>query len=98
LVKLVSVPLLVYSAAVSLIGVLTTNAVPPKIEGDYLKIGYNYLYNWKFLVDNNSGSYLYNTYASGSMTLMGYGLAMLGVIVATYLVLLAFSLRRQSND
>ena len=37
------------SCAISLLGVLTTNQVPPKVEADFLKIRYSYFLNFDYL-------------------------------------------------
>ena len=64
--------LFLYSSAVGLLGALTTNAVPPKIEGDYLHIKFNFFRNLDFLFDNHSGSFMYNTFFSHSLSLTNY--------------------------
>lgn len=64
--------LFLYSSAIALLGALTTNAVPPKIEADYLHTKYNFLFNYDFLKDDKSGSFIYNTYFSNSLTLQEY--------------------------
>ncbi len=70
--RLVALPLFAYSCAVALVGVLTTNAVPPRVEADFLHSKYNYLYNIDFLKDGRSGSYLFNTYLHQHITLIQY--------------------------
>jgi hypothetical protein len=70
--RLVAIPLFAYSSAVALVGVLTTNAVPPRVEADYLHMKYNYLYNIDFLKAGKSGSFIFNTYLGKYLSLMQY--------------------------
>ncbi len=84
--KLVAFILFAYSSAVALIGVLTTNAVPPRVEADYLHTGYNYLLNWKFFIDSNSGSFLYNTYFKYGATLPQYAAGLYLVLLLVFVV------------
>jgi hypothetical protein len=79
--KIIVFILFLYSSAVALLGVLTTNAVPPKIEGDYLHIGYNYFYNLKFLLDGRTSSFLYNQVFSHNVTLMQYYAFIYAIVV-----------------
>ncbi len=62
--KTLAFGLFVYSSAVSLLGVLTTNAIPPKSEAIILKTGYNFLRSWEFFQDSRSSSFVYNTWFS----------------------------------
>ena len=86
--RLVALPLVVYSSGVALIGALTTNAVPPKIEAVFLHTKYNFLYNWPFIISNNSGSYIYKTYLKNTLTLEHYALALLSIVVLIVVFLL----------
>lgn len=89
--------LFVYSSAVALIGVLTTNAIPPRVEADYLHTGYNYLLNWKFFVDSNSGSFLYTTYFKQGITLQQYATVLFLVLLLVF-VIVVFILPWLSKD
>lgn len=60
LAKITILVLFLYSSAISLLGALTTNQVPPKVEADYLKMKYNFLLNLDYLFDEKSGSFFYN--------------------------------------
>lgn len=71
--KLCAFVLFAYSSAVALLGVLTTNAVPPRVEAEVLRTGYNYIFNWHYLTESNSGSFVYNEYFVSSFTLLQYG-------------------------
>jgi hypothetical protein len=61
-----------FSSAVSLLGVLTTNAIPPKVEADFLHTGYNFMQNLIFFKDGKSSSFIFNTYASHYVSLTQY--------------------------
>jgi hypothetical protein len=86
--KLMALILFVFSAGVALLGALTTNAVPPKVEADQLHTGYNFLYNWKFFQAGHSGSFVYNTYLSGKLNLMLYAELILGLLVLVAAIVL----------
>lgn len=72
LMKILAFILLTFSVAVSLLGALTTNAVPPMTEAVYLKMKYGFMFNIDFLTHNRSSSFLYNTYFRDRMTLLQY--------------------------
>ncbi len=80
--------LFAYSCAISLLGALTTNAVPPKVEATYLHSKFNFLLNYDQLLNNISGSYFYNQYASHIMSLIQYYCIMLSLILCIAFVLL----------
>ncbi len=86
--RLIAFVLVAYSSAIALIGVLTTNLVPPKVEADFLKLKYNFLRNWDFLQENTSGSYVYNHYLKGEMSLQEYFYILYGVIMAVFFIVL----------
>lgn len=86
--RLIAIVLIGYSTAVSLLGALTTNAVPPKIEADYLKMKYNFLLNYDFLQSDRSGSYLYNTVFSDHYTLIQYFTTLfITIMIVSYILL-----------
>ncbi len=70
--RILALPFFAYSSAVALVGVLTTNAVPPRIEANVLHSKYNYLFNIDFLKTGKSGSFFYNTYAHNYVSLVQY--------------------------
>lgn len=67
--KAIAIPLFAYSCVVSLVGAFTTNAVPPKVEADYLNMQYGPAYAWQFFNQNQSSSFIYNTYLAESTNL-----------------------------
>ncbi len=89
--KILAFLLFLYSSAVALLGALTTNAVPTKGEALLLPIKkYNFLKNIDFIGNNHSGSFIYNTYLSGRMTLLAYYLIIyFAVALIVLLVLIA---------
>ena len=70
--RILALPFFAYSSAVALVGALTTNAVPPRVEAVALHSKYNYLFNIDFLKDGKSGSFIYNTYAHNYVSLLQY--------------------------
>lgn len=79
--------LFVYSSFIALLGALTTNQVPPKIEADFLKMKYNFLLNWDYFIDGRSGSFVFNEFASKYMDLQQYFL-----LIYIPLILIVFGL------
>jgi hypothetical protein len=82
-----------FSAGVALLGALTTNAVPPQIEGDYLKMKYNFTLNYDFLMSGRSSSFFYNSYAHNSIQLVDYYILLYWIIMTVMLVILVSSYR-----
>lgn len=80
--------LLCISSAISLLGVLTTNQVPPKVEGLFLKLDYNYVLNYQYLMRNISSSYVYHRYFSDIMSVGGYYVLLLSVILSFVFIIL----------
>lgn len=64
--------LFLYSSGIALLGAITTNAIPPKVEADYFHQKYNFLRNYDYLSRGESGSFIYNTYLSDLLTLQEY--------------------------
>lgn len=64
--------LFLISSAIALLGALTTNLTPPKVEADYLGLKYGIWQNWDVFQQGKSGSFIYNTYLSNSLTLQEY--------------------------
>ncbi|MBI4009561.1 hypothetical protein HY357_04965 [Candidatus Roizmanbacteria bacterium] len=90
--------LFAYSSAIALLGALTTNQVPPKIEADYLKMKYNFFLNWDYLMDGKSGSLIFNEYISKYMTLQQYFILIFEFLIITVFVLLFVSSLFKSNN
>lgn len=70
LYKIITLLLFIPSTMIALIGALTTNAVPPQIEADYLKMKYGFFYTYDFLKACKSGSYIFNTYLNQYISLI----------------------------
>lgn len=96
-VRIITLILFAYSSAIAILGAVTSNAIPPKIEADFLKMKYNFLMNYDFLTDGRSGSYVYNTYASQLMTLQQFALTLL-IITVTVFYLSLFIVPMLFND
>lgn len=100
MLRFLAVTLFVYSAAISLLGALTTNAVPPKIEGVYLGAKYNFLRNLEFFEQGKSGSFLYNTYFADAISLPTYYTLILVfiIVVVTLIVFVVPTFEYDHND
>lgn len=98
--RVVSVFLFAFSSCVSLLGALTTNALPPRIEADFLHTQYNFLFNLKFLNSGKSGSFIYNTYLSDRISLMDYFTVIYSVLmlIFVFLVIAGPLLVRRKHD
>lgn len=82
-------PFFLFSSAVALVGVLTTNAVPPKSEAVLLSIKtYNFLKNIPFIYENRSASFAFNEYFSKTFTLFGYYLYLYLIIAVLAFIVL----------
>ncbi len=85
---LITFILFAYSCAIALLGALTTNQVPPKVEADYLHMKYNFLLNLGYLKDSRSGSFFFNQFASAHMSLIQYFLIIYSVLMLIVFILL----------
>ncbi|MFM2330696.1 MAG: hypothetical protein RLZZ26_203 [Candidatus Parcubacteria bacterium] len=87
--------LFMYSLAISLLGVLTTNAIPPKAEAALLPIHeYNYFLNFDYLRAGKSSSFMYNTYLSHDLTLPGFFMLLYIILVLIALVTLCVTKKK----
>jgi len=86
--KLIAVPLLFYSTIIALLGALTTNAVPPKIEAIPLDADWNYFFNAPLIEQERTGSFLFKEYYHNFMTLQEYFLVILLALLAIFLILI----------
>ncbi len=91
--QLSAVVLFGYSLAIALAGVLTSIAIPPKIEADYLKTFHNFMLNFEHVKYGASSSVLFNEYFSRFMPLMYYYGALFGVVLVMFIVVVAWSRR-----
>ncbi len=87
--KVIVFALVAYSSLIAVIGALTTNAIPPKIEAVSLPDKrYNFLFNWALVKKGESSSLLYNTYFKYHLSLMEYMLVIYGALVLIMVVIL----------
>jgi hypothetical protein len=89
--------LIVISMAISLLGALTTNQVPPKVEADFIGLNYNFFLNKQYFDMNISSSFIYNTYLHNTITLQQYYFLILIPIVALASILLFMSPLQKLN-
>lgn len=80
--------LFAFSSAIALLGVLTTNTIPPEVEAVPLGVPYNYLLNLDLLNKGQTGNFVLNTYLSQSVTLSQYYAVIYSFLLAfTFVVL-----------
>lgn len=98
--RVIAYLLFAYSSAIALLGALTTNQVPPKIEGVFLHMKYNFLLNWDYFTSGRSGSFIFNEYFARFLSLQEYFLLIyisLSILVITVLFLVpVFSRKHES--
>lgn len=86
--RIITFILFLYSSAVALLGALTTNQVPPKVEADYLHMKYNFFLNWDYFMHGKSSSFIFNQYASKYINLQQYFLLIWGVLIIIVIITL----------
>lgn len=92
----------IYSISVNVLGALTTNAIPPKVEAVNLQnpIPYTYIYNLDFLLNKNtSSSLIYNLWLADRLSAFQYFLIVAGVTGCIFIVMYitsVVSLKRKS--
>lgn len=98
---LVFTALLLYSLYVSILGAITTNAIPPKVEALSFKpaMPYTYLYNQQFAAKDISSSLVYNLFLESYFSVNNFLYVLIAlsasVIGLNYILIL---LRRESNE
>lgn len=86
--KLIALLLFMYSSAIALLGVLTTNAVPPRIEAVYFHTSYGYPLNYIYLLEGRSSSFLFNQLFMQHISLIAYYLVLYEILlVVAYIVI-----------
>ncbi len=88
LMRILTFFFLAFSVAVSLLGALTTNAVPPSTEAIPLKIKDGFMFNVDFLTTNRSSSFVYNTYFHQQMSLIQYYEIIFSVVMVIIFIVL----------
>ncbi|MEK7643427.1 MAG: hypothetical protein AAB372_03205 [Patescibacteria group bacterium] len=80
---------IIYSSAVSLMGALTTNAVPPKIEADPLGARYGIARAFEYFQKQESSSFLFNHYfVHQGISLEQYYYMILALVAMVFAVVL----------
>lgn len=74
--------LIIYSSALALLGVLTTNIVPPKIEADYLGMKYGYHLSLEFFNKGQTSNFIFNQWLADKYTLSEYYIALFYLIIS----------------
>jgi hypothetical protein len=92
--KIVSFVFFAFSSGVALLGALTTNAVPPQVEADYLHMKHNFFLNLQFLQDGRSSSFFYNQFLSHSVSLTAFYVTLYAFVLGMFGGLLVWSYMR----
>jgi hypothetical protein len=71
----------IYSASISLLAPLTTNAIPPKVEAVGLGLHYDYSINLQMLTNDELNSFFYNHVLQGRISGIDYYSAILILVV-----------------
>lgn len=87
--------LFIYSASINLLGALTTNQVPPKVEAVPLGLNWNYLLNWQMFTSGITSSFFYKTFASSFLSLYVYAGIILALIILVGVALIWFPQRKE---
>ena len=95
LVRTLTAILFMYSSAVALLGVLTTSAIPPKVEAVFLGTDWTYKRNLDFLLDSHGSSFLYNTYLRDYGTLAEYFLVLYALLLTILFSLILAGSRKK---
>ncbi len=89
LLRIATAILFAYSSAVALLGAITSNANPPKVEAKQLIVKlYDPLLNIKYFNEGKSGSYLYNSFLAKYMSLQEFALIIWSTLMIFALILL----------
>ncbi|MDR3643273.1 MAG: hypothetical protein P4L74_06650 [Candidatus Doudnabacteria bacterium] len=90
--------LFAYSSAVSLLGAVTRNVVFPKPEALYADTSNKFWFNARYLKLNQSGSFAYNEFFSGRISLTEYYLILFAAILILMLALLLLIPKYEYGD
>jgi hypothetical protein len=96
--RIIALLLFVYSSFIALLGALTTNQVPPKVEADFLHMKYNFLLNWDYFIQGRSGSFAFHEYFSKFLSLQHYFAVLYGSLLVIVLVVLFIIPRFEKNE
>lgn len=89
--RVIAYVLFAYSSGLALLGALTTNQIPPKVEGVFLHMKYNFLLNWDYFLNGRSGSFVYNEYFSRFLSLHEYFLLIYTSLLMIVVIVLFLS-------
>ncbi|MEY4731920.1 MAG: hypothetical protein RL681_866 [Candidatus Parcubacteria bacterium] len=86
--NILALTLFMYSSAIALLGALTTNAIPPHSEAIGLSTGWNFMRNWTFFKNGQSGSFFYRSFVAEHMPLADYFVLIYAAVVCVAFTLL----------
>lgn len=96
--RIVALLLFLYSSFTALLGALTTNQVPPKVEADFLHMKYGFLLNWDYFMKGKSSSFAFNEFFSKYISIQQY-FAIIYIALAVIAIVLLFIVPRfQTNE
>lgn len=89
LAAMITLVLFAYSSGVALLGALTTNIIPPKVEAIPLKLKYfNYVQNFEYLANGNTSNFMFNQYLRMYISLTQYFVLIWSVLLSFALILI----------
>lgn len=89
LAAMITLVLFAYSSGVALLGALTTNIIPPKVEAIPLKLKYfNYVQNFEYLANGNTSNFMFNQYLRMYISLTQYFILIWSVLLSFALILI----------
>jgi hypothetical protein len=95
--KLAVFVLAAYSFAVAMVGVMTSNLVPPKVEADFLGLKYGIANNLQLLKSGKISSFAYNEYLKDMVSINQF-LLLVGVLFLILLFLAVYSSKDYENQ
>lgn len=86
-----------YSIFIAALGAITTNQIPPEHEAVGLNMKYNYLLNWDYLLNNQTGSFVYDMFFKNIMSLPVYFGGLFAVTAVFFLTLVGVNIVRKTT-
>ncbi len=95
-VRIIVFSFLAYSSAVALLGAVTTNVIPPKIEAVSYHLKYGLPASWQYFKSGTTGSFIFKHYLSHFLSLEKYTL-IIYLLLLLLIIIILFVLPKQEN-
>ncbi len=96
--KIIFLVFYIFSSAIALGGALTSNMLRKADESISLGLPYDYGYNFNLLVQNKSGSFIYNNFFIDDISLVHYFFVIYGLLLVTVIFVLFILPRYEECD